>query len=275
MQDRITTETIVDNDLFIEQLVAAGFEEAEAQVVLGKSEVMSTSPADAQDFQQHFKTDSGDVDIAKVDAFMHIQGTKMTVDSYMPVIERAADNVDNNVDLDNLRNSIELFHLAGYSGQQIADTLNDLVKVAKSFTPHPTEGLSPNGIKLSRDLVQAAEQPTEDRLPALQDAAKAIATSDDFEASKKSNMRNETDYSGQCARIHNEAVNELDRRIEDMIFEFTGDHVDVNLNTGPRSWDYDADGKNNAEGLAMMMKMSSTTMDAMACLLYTSDAADE
>ncbi len=263
MTTQINQDELLDNSLFIEQLVAAGFSESEAAEVLEEADTMGIMPDDARAFQKHFRNESGGVSIAKVDAFMHIQNTKMTLDSYMPVLQDRADNTDHETKLEGLRNAINIMHAAGYSGQKIADTLNSYVKISKSFTPHPTEGLSRDGIRLTRKLVRAAEERVDIRPQELQNVVREIASSKDFGASKKSNMLDETDYSSKCARIHNEGVNELDRQVERIIYETTGDHVDVLLNTGARSWDYDADGKNNAEGFAMMMKMATTTMDAM------------
>lgn len=262
----IDPNQLTDQSLFIEQLQKSGFSEEEAKVVLSEADSLGMLPDDMRTFQRHFRDENGAVDVHKIDAFMHIQNTKMTLDSYLPVLEDRAQNYDHETKLEHLRAAIELMHASGFSGQKIADTLSTYVKISKSFTPHPTEGLSPNGIRLSRNLVKAAEVPADKRELALQEAVREIAVSDDFGASKKSNMLDETDYSSKCARIHNQGVNELDRQIEKILFETTGEQVDVNLNTGARSWDYDADGKNNAEGFSMMMKMATTTMDAMSDL---------
>ena len=259
----IDPEQLLDQGIFIAQLEEAGFARDEAEVVLREARTMGLAPADLEQFQSHFQNDAGGVDIAKVDAFMRIHNTQMTLDSYHLVLEERADNVENNTSLNRLYTAIEYMYTAGYSGVEIADICNRLIKISKSFTPHPTENLSPNGIRLARNLVAAAEEEEDRRDSALKAAVHEIATSDDFGASKKSNMIDETDYSSECARIHNEGVNELDRIIEHMIYEVTGETVEVHTNTAARSWDYDADGKNNADGFAMMMKICTTTIGAM------------
>jgi len=266
MAQEINFKTLVDDSVLVGMLETAGFTAEEAKEVLDEAETMGVSPLESKAFQEHFRDENGDVDVAKTDAFMHIQNVKMTYDTYLPVIEDRADNTDNHTDLEDLRSAVKLMSASGYSGQQIGEILNSYAKISKSFTPHPTEGLSQNGIRLSRNLVKAAEAPADQREAALRTAVTEMLESDNFGASKKSNMLDETDYSNKCARIHNEGVNQLDRNVEQIIFEETGEHVDVLLNTGPRSWDYDADGKNNADGFAMMMKMSTTTMEAMSDL---------
>ncbi len=266
MAQEIDFKTLIDDSVLIGMLENAGFTADEAKVVLNESDAMGLSPQESKAFQEHFRDENGDVDVAKTNAFMHIHNVKMTFDSYKPVIEDRADNTDHHTKLEDLRSATRLMSASGYSAEQIGEVLNSYVKISKSFTPHPTEGLSQNGIRLSRNLVKAAEAPADQREEALRTAVTEMLESDNYGASKKSNMLDETDYSNKCARIHNEGVNQLDRDVEQIIYEETGAHADILLNTGPRSWDYDADGKNNAEGFAMMMKMSTTTMEAMSDL---------
>lgn len=262
----INPEDIIEEENFITRLESAGFSDREAKLILAEADTITTSPEDIKHFQRHFVNAGGEVDVAKVDAFMHVHATKLTLDSYLPVLEARSDNEDNESALNNLHDAIELMHAAGYSAQDIADDLNTLVKISKSFTPHPTEGLSPNGIKLSRNLVSASESDADVRKANLKAAVSAIATSDDFGAVKKSNVVNEMDYSNDCDRIHNAGVNELDRQLESMILEITGEHIDISTDTAARDWDYDSDGKNNADGIAMMAKMATTMTGALTDL---------
>ncbi len=260
---KINPEDIVQDEDFVARLERAGFSDREAKLILAEADTITTSPEDIKHFQRHFVDASGDVDVGKVDAFMHIHATKLTLDSYLPVLDARADNEDHGTALNDLQDTISLMDAAGYSAQEIAHDLNTLVKISKSFTPHPTEGLSQTGIKLARNLVSASEGSQDVRKANLKAAVSAIATSDEFGAVEKSNVVNEMDYSNDCDRIHNAGVNELDRQLEAIIYDVTGDHVDVNTDTAARDWDYDSDGKNNADGIAMMAKMATTMTGAL------------
>lgn len=249
-------ERFEDKSLYVQQLVDAGFARDDANLVLDRAKNLTTSPEDQAQFQKFFVKEDGQVDLVKVDAFMHIHAARATLHSYLPVLEARADNADNNTSLEGLRDAIELMHVGGMSGAEIADFMNKYIKISKSFTPHPTEGLSPNGVALARDLVEAGESDRKGRVFAIKNAARKIVQSNDFEASKRANMLDETQSSNRDARIHNKGVNQLDRDIEGIIFEVTGELHDIRTNTAVRSWDLDADGKNNAEGFSMIGKMS-------------------
>ena len=249
---------------FISQLADAGFDRTEAHAVLAEAYNMDTTPEDAERFQNHFKDEKGEVNVEKVAAFSNIWATRMTVDSYLPVLEERADNTDNETNLNDLENVVELFHASGYSAEEIKQTIEKYIKISKSATPHPTEHLSPNGIGLARELVNSVEVSQSNREKSVYEAIKNIAESDDFSASQKANIVDEADNSNIVARIHNQGANELDRQLEEMIFNVTGERVDINTNTGQKSWDYDADGKPNADGFAMMMKLTTTSSAAMA-----------
>lgn len=268
-------DKILDRGVFVNQLVNAGFSREQANIVLDEADRLDLDPAHVGQFQKHFVTESGEVDLGKLDVFMHIHATKMTLQTYLPVLQSRADNVDNHTAIDDLQDSIALMHVSGMSGTEIADFMNKYVKISKSFTPHPTEGLSRNGIKLARNLVEASETDRRGRTFALKNAMRAISQSTDFEASKRANMLDETEYSNECARVHNSGVNQLDREVERIIFEVTGEHHNIRMNTAARSWDLDADGKNNAEGFSMIAKMSYSTLGAFQDLAQNLDFAVE
>lgn len=259
----INADEIIKESEFIELLKQGGFSDGEAKLVLAEADTIGLSPDDAKHFQRHFVDEGGKVDVSKVDAFMHVHAAKMTLDSYLPVLENRADNEDNQSALHDLYDTIKIKHGAGLSAAQIADDINGMVKISKSYTPHPTEHLTPKGIELSRNLVLAAESAPDERAQKLTQALSDITNSQEFSARSKSNMIHEMDYSNECARIHNAGVNELDREVEGMIYDITGEHVDINTNTAARSWDYDADGKNNADGIAMMAKMATTMLESL------------
>ncbi len=224
---------------------------------------MGTSPEEARNFQRHFRDRNGDVDVAKVTAISYIQNTRMTADSMEPVLEQRAESTDLDTDREDLKDVIELMHALDYDAEKIANTIERYVKIAKASTPHPTEHLSPEGIDLNRGLAAAAEEDEEKRPEAIKKKLIEIAESDNFAAAQKADIVDEADNSNAVARIHNKGANDLDREIESMIWEVTGERVDVDTNTGPKSWDYDADGKPNADGFAMMMKITTTSRGAM------------
>lgn len=266
MSSVVDVDLLIDQDKLVNRLVRGGFSEDEAKIVLQDAKDTNTSPESMSKFKDHFVDDAGRPDVAKIDAYMHIHDVMITADAYKPVLDNRADNADHSTDLEGLAQTIEFMHQAGFEAQDIADITSKLVKISKSFTPHPTEHHSPEGIKQDRALVSASESDAEQRPDAIRAVLNGMIDSDDYGASVKSNIVDEIDYSSETARIHNAGVNELDREIEQMIFDVTGEHVDVNSNTGPRSWAYDADGKNNAEGFAMMMAMATSTRDAMSDL---------
>lgn len=251
---------------FIDSLKQAGFTDDSARQVLTQAYTMGTSPEEARDFQNNFRNENGQVDVAKVKAMMHIQNTRMTADTYDPVLQDRADNTDHASERESLKDVIDLMHASGYEAQDIAKTIQHYVKIAKAATPHPTEHLSPEGIDLARGLARAGEKPHSKRDQAVREKLMEIARSDNFAPSKKADIVDEADNSNFSARIHNAGANDFDREIEEMILEVTGERVDVNTNTGQKSWDFDADGKPNADGFAMMMKITTTTRGAMVDL---------
>lgn len=251
------------NNQFVDSLIDAGFTATGARDVLHEAYTMGTSPEESKNFQRHFVDENGDVDVAKVSAMMHIQNTRMTADAYDPVLQERADNTDNSTEREALKEVVELMHASGYDAQEIAKTIERYIKISKAATPHPTEHLSPEGIDLARGLAGAAEVPHNERDHAIKSKLVEIAESDNFAPSKKADIVDEADNSNFVARIHNAGANEYDREIEQMIQEVTGERVDVNTNTGQKSWDFDADGKPNAEGFAMMMKITTTTRGAL------------
>ena len=256
----------------VAKLVAAGFEEGQATQLLQDAEILGMLPDDLKEFQKYFRNEDSDIDLKKVDAFMHLQTVRMTYDSYKPVLEKRAQETDHEISIEKLRTIIAKMHEAEYTGQEIATVCNG-IKISKSFTSHPTEGLSPNGIELTRALVEAAETRTCDRKDKIKEILIEMIETDDFGASSRSNMVDEIDYGTTCARIHNDGANIMDRTIEDVIYQITGEAVDIRTNTAARSWDYDADGKPNAEGFAMMLKISATTIGALEDLAKNLDRA--
>ncbi len=267
--NEITLDGLLNQEVLVGKLVDGGFGKDEARLVLAQSAVMDLSPEAGIDFQKYLQDDDGNVDTAKTLAYSRVNSIKMTLDSYLPVLNDRADNDANYEDgtsknIEELRSAVQMMHAAGYDAQKMAHVFNNLIKISCSYTSHPTEGLSKNGVKLTRNLVKAAESGNQ---KTLDSAVNAIIESDDFEATTRDNALDEIDEENNVSRIHNKGVNAIDRAVESMIFKTTGEYVEIRTNTAPRSWAYDADGKNNAEGFSMMAKMATTKMGALTDLV--------
>ncbi|MDH5723621.1 MAG: hypothetical protein OEY94_09915 [Alphaproteobacteria bacterium] len=259
----IEPEGLIYINQFVARLTEAGFTQEQAKIVLAEAYAMDLSPEAARNFQRHFKTEDGQVDVAKVRAMSYIQDARMTIDTYEPILEQRADSVDNEKQIKAMHEVIELMHAIGYSADEIKDTIELYIKISKSATPHPTEHHSEEGIGLDRKLVKAAEESSDKRETALLVAQQNLSLSNNLAASKRADIVDEADNSNTVSRIHNQGANDFDRALEDIIEEVTGVRVDINTNTGQKSWDYDADGKPNAEGFSMMMKIVTTSNAAL------------
>ena len=261
----INPNDFVDPQIFVEQLENTGFSGEGANDALSGSDDMDMSPDAARIFQEYLQNDNGGVDVEKTKAFSHVRNVLRTLDSYDGILAERADNTDNRTKLDDLEKAIRIKHAAGYSAQEIAEFFNNGSKISESYTPHPTEHLDPDDIKLVRALVEASESPLEEREANIKVAAEAIAKKTDFGASRKYTGVDEIDSTSETSRIHNKGINQLDREIEGMIYRTTSERVNICTNSTPKRW-LDADGKNTADGFYMMAEMSSTMMDAMTDL---------
>ncbi len=279
----ITLNDLVDGnvqDTLVKQLMEAGFTERQASDLLLGAKEMGMSPEENLAFQDFFKNDDGSINYQKTLAYARVNSRIMTLDSYIPVLndrinndaayEDNEDGTPNSKNLKDLDIAVQMMKKAGYSAREMAHVVNNLIKIATAYTWHPTELLSENGRKLARNLVKAAESGD---LQVLKDAVNDIIHSDDFEATRRDHILNEIDDNNEVSRLHNKAVNELDRAVERMIYNATGEYVEIHSNTAPRSWAYDADGKNNAEGFSMMAKMATTKMGALMDLVNNLEVA--
>ncbi len=222
----------------------------------------------------NFKTVDGklNLDAIKTAAQNHL--ASRVIESYAPVLEKRAHETDTNESFDLLSDLIHTLKEKGYALNQTIQLLKD-IKISRAFTPHPTEHLSPEGIKLIENLVLAAEAPASKREAAIQEASQAIRDSKTFSAAKKSNILDEIDASNERALIQHMGCNILERHINDCIEAEYGQRPHFWLDIGPRSWDFDADGKPNAEGWAMMAKLSTTTMGSLNVVANTLTQAIE
>jgi len=224
-------------------------------------------------FQAHFKTPSGDIDSVKLAAYERLALVKNTVRSYAPVLLERAYNSDTNADINLLRENVREMRVLGYSYKDVVKFFDQDAKISKSPTPHPTEGLSIDGIKLACGLVESAEKSIGDRENAIKEAILSMICSENFGTKKKFSIMDEAELSDFYARNHNKGVSELERQIEDAIEQEFGQRLALTLDAALRSWDYDSDGKNNADGFAFMAKLSKTTLGALDQIIEAIDAA--
>ena len=230
-------------------------------------------------FQARLQDKAGNPDAKKIDAYCHLHNVMQTVRSYTPVLGERSLQMETHGAFENLKAAIKEMKAVGYTKEEVVKFFVE-VKISKSFTAHPTETLSPTGIQLCKKLVTAAEH--EDafaRHDAIVDVIGQMVVCTNFGAGKKGNILEQIDSSDSLARVHNEGCNTLERYIADII---TGEYGDaemadkIRLDLAPRSWDYDSDGNNVAEGWAMLSKMSGTTIHAIEdTLAYMEMAQNE
>ena len=224
-----------------------------------------------QVFEQHFKTIGNDVDFHKLAAYERLALVKNTVRSYAPVMAERAHNFDTGATSNLMREHIRQMRALGFSYVDTVKFFDQDAKISKSPTPHPTEGLSINGVKLVCKLVEAFEVEPDYRLESLKSAIRNMVLSEDVGASHKFTIMDEAELSDFYAHNHNAGISELEREIETFIEEEYGERPVITLDAALRSWDYDSDGKNNADGFAFMAKASRTTLAAVDQVL---DAID-
>lgn len=232
-----------------------------ASLLENEHDIIANEGGDA--FQAHFKDANGDIDNKKLAAYERLVLVKNTARSYVPTLLERAHNSETNASADMIANIIADQKNLGYSADDSAKFFDQDAKASKSPTGHPTEGLSIDGIKLCFDLVHAAEKLGDDQDAAIEQTLTKMIMSDNFGSSKKFTILDEIDLSDLYARNHNAGVNKLERHIETSILDTYGEKKRVVLDAALRSWDFDSDGKNNAEGFAFMAKSSTTTMGAL------------
>lgn len=196
----------------------------------------------------------------ELQAFAHIYNVRESIQMYIPVILDRIEGQEQT--FKTLGKAITHMHHYGFTYEQACKFFNEL-KIAAAFTSHPTESLSENGIRLCRELVSAAEiTDTDERDTAITQVISdmLLAPNFDFGAKRKASILDEIDASNEQARIHNKGVNTLERFIAEQMHAVYDVRPSISLDISPRTWDYDSDGKNNAEGWAFLAKMASTTM---------------
>lgn len=214
--------------------------------------------AEDENFKKQFIKEDGTPDAEKMRAYADLQDVAVTVHAYSSVIAERQFETDQKKAQKDLKRAIQDMKKAGYSFKDVVKFFDE-VKISKSFTVHPTEHHSEEGIELDRALIAAAELPAGEREAAM-NAVIGKMIENPIGTTRKNSIQDEAESSNKWARIHNEGVSNLERFIGDVIEEEYGKRPEIQLDAAPRSWDYDSDGKNNAEGWAMMAKMATTTM---------------
>lgn len=241
-------------------LASHGFSRKEARTLLQEASELSDDPDQAFFFDRHFKDKSGALDQQKLQAFARVHAIERTVATYRPVLEQRALSIQQDTARNDIESSVYALKEAGFSAEEASLFFNRTVKDARAITPHPTEHLSPEGIELSLELVRAAER--KNPAPALKSVINRMFAADTFAATQKSTILEEIDRDTFYAKIQLEGTARLNRLIENAIEDIYGAPASISTNTALRTWAYDADGKPNAEGFAMLAKMSTTTMES-------------
>ena len=231
------------------------------------------APADIEKLQAPFKGDNSRPNTEAVAGFIPGYQADHIFNTYDPIIQSRSRQADTEETFDTLNQLIGVLKAKGYSIDETVQFFRESI-ISKSFTPHPTEHLDLTKLDLVTDLVEAAGVEKSERAAALEKASKALREEGSIAATHKSNILDEIDLSNKFARIHNAGLNTLERFISDSIEDHYGPRRNFWIDMAPRSWDYDADGKNNAEGWAMMAKLSTTTLESTSDIIDTLKSLD-
>ncbi len=221
-----------------------------------------------------YKAD-GSIDTANQALIDHLNLMRHEMRSSATVIADRVYNTDDPATYDELRQAIKDMKKMGFTYEETVKFFNQDFKFSKSPTPHPTENLSIEGIKAYMKVMEAAEADPESREEAMETAISAMMLRSDISPEEKYSILDEIDLSDLYAETHNKGVNRLERFIEDSIEEEFSKRPKISLDASLKSWDYDSDGKNNAEGFAFMAKTSSTTMAALNLAIKSIEEAQD
>lgn len=201
------------------------------------------------------------------DRFNHYHTIQNTLRTYTPILASREQEAAQNDSFKAMEEAIYALKTAGYTPQQAVKFLSE-IKIAKAGTSHPTEGLNKEGIALCRELVASAEQ--ENPKKAIQTIINKMIKAENIGATAKDGILDEIDSTNIDSRIHNDGAYILNSFAQDTlkkVYEPAGKDLqavnDLAMDICRRSWDYDSDGKNNAEGWAMITKLSTSTSAAI------------
>lgn len=179
--------------------------------------------------------------------------TRSMIESNRLVGERIAQDLETETSRDNVRAALEVAYESGISRDEIIEIVESL-KCNVSYTWHPTNNLSEEGTKLRLKQIEAFQnQDTR----AIRELTKEIKGSDNLTPKQKATMINEIDANLTIADRDNKGANTVERIYEEEIQDiWSGKRPNIQMNLGGRSWIFDADGKNNNDGWAMMAALT-------------------
>ncbi len=225
-----------------------------------RSDILRFQEYGVNDTDLTFYNPDGSIDTVNQNLLDHLNLVRHEMRSSATVIADRAYNIDDPAVYDELSQAVTDMKAMGFTYEETVKMFNQDIKFSKSPTPHPTENLSIKGIKAYMKVMEAAESDPKHREEDLEAAITELLVSDDISPAEKFNILDEIDLSDLYAENHNIGVNNLERFIEKTIEEEYGERPKISLDATLKSWDYDSDGKNNAEGFAFMAKATSTTM---------------
>ena len=203
----------------------------------------------------------------KAAAFERINLIKKMARSYAPTVLEREHDTDTGVTEKALMKMAQELHDKGASHEDYTNFTEHFFKDGRAPTWHPTEGLSPEGIELAFGITAAAEAPAHKRQEAYNEAFAALIKSQNVAAQSKWDILTEFDVSNIYAFIHNEGAARVERILENAGEKFWNIRQHMTTDTALNSWDWDSDGKNNAEVFAAMAKECTTNMGVLDQLL--------
>ena len=184
--------------------------------------------------------------------FSRVQNVIKTVRSAAVLIIKRTNETEHATSQKRIEESIERMKACGLSYEEALTRINDQ-KYAKSGTHHPTEGL--RDVVPFLKVVESAEKATQkEREAALREVISSMLDNP-IGAIKKNSVRDEIESDRIFAKIHNKGANIARERIRQAFEKVYGRRPgigEVRPDLARRTWIHDSDGKNNAEGWAML-----------------------
>lgn len=243
---------------------------ANPQALLREAASLSMHPDTISAFHaRHFTRPDGSIDTARQEGFAKVHTIGRTLSTYTDTLQDRAAETDTHAQEQELLALVANMKAAGMSLDQTVQFFNKHLKIAPALTPHPTENLAPEGVALLKTLVETAELPQAKRAAALKKAVVDIFASDTFGAVSKASILDESAQAKTYKLEHIKAANAFDRTLEGVIERVYGTRPSISTNTAKRDWQYDADGKDNADGFAMIAQLSGEQHSAFDLALST------
>ena len=250
-------------DAQIQKLASEGAIPLEAVKLYNNTQTLLSQP-DAEDrFMAEFEgmSDEGRNAYSKLRLIGHLVGTN----SHLVANNNIPDDGDHNAY--NIEEMVHLAREAGYTNTDLMEFFSD-VRIWKAITPHPTEHLNAEGVRMFRELVATSDLPDEEREPNIENVIGKMLTGD-ITPTRRATTFEETDFALEQASVYRQGQREMFRRVNSAVqsafdgYAFTPnlERDEVTISTGMRVWHAggDADGKVNADRWALMYGMLSLT----------------